>query len=95
MAQLFTVLFHYKEQTYTAVISLTHHNGEQATTIHLPDESLHHILGSSAFSYETAKGIPLDYPDLSPSQDLLVCILAAMEQHGEQLQLNTPKNQSS
>jgi len=95
MAQLFTILFKYQEQSYTAVISITHPNGERTATIHLPDESLHPILGSSAFSYETAKGIPLDYPNLSPSQDLLVCILAAVEQYKEELQLNIPKSQSS
>ena len=80
MARLFTVSFDYKEQTYTAVISLTHCNGNHTVTIHLPDESLHPILGSDTISFDAEKGLPIDSPAITPAQELLISILIAVEQ---------------
>jgi hypothetical protein len=95
MARLFTVPFHYKEKTYTAVVSLTHCNGNHTVSIHLPDASLHPILGSDTFSFDAAKGLPIDSPAFTPAQELLVCILTAVEERDEQWQGSKNEHQSS
>ena len=94
MARLFTVPFSYKDQTYTAVVSLTHCNGNHTISIHLPDESLHPILQADTISFDADKGLPVDYPAFTPPQELLICILVAIEQHDHQLNFTPKKNQS-
>jgi len=94
MARLFTVPFHYKEQTYTAVISLTHCNGNHTVTIHLPDESLHPVLGSDTVSFDAEKGLPIDSPTITPAQELLISILIAVEQKDQKWKESTNKHQS-
>ena len=94
MARLFTVPFHYMEQTYTAVISLTHCNDNHTVTIHLPDESLHPVLGSDTVSFDAEKGLPIDSPAISPAQELLICILIAVEQKDQEFVGSKNKQQS-
>jgi hypothetical protein len=93
MARLFTAPFHYKEQTYTAVISLTHCNGNHTVTIHLPDESLHPILGKDTVSFDADKGLPIDSPAITPAQELLICILIAVEQKDQKWKESTNNHQ--
>jgi hypothetical protein len=95
MARLFTLPFSYKEQTYTAVVSITHCNGTQTVAIHVPDESLHPILQGDTVRFDAEKGLPLDYPTFTPAQELLVCIFAAIDEHNQQLKATTNKNQSA
>jgi hypothetical protein len=94
MARLFTVPFQYQEQTYTAVVSLTHCNGTSTATIQVPDESLHPILQGSTVTFDTWKGLPIDYPAFTKAQELLIAILVAIEQHDQSLKLTANLNQS-
>ena len=94
MVRLFTVPFYYKEQTYTAVVCLTQCGGKHTTTIHLPDESLHPILGDRSVSFDAEKGLPINTPNFTPAQELLVCILMAIEQMGQQMKGSPNEHQS-
>jgi hypothetical protein len=71
--------FQFKEQTYTAFITVTGLDGARTVTIHVPDESLQTILGSSSITFNASKGLHVDYPAFTPAQQLLVCILAAID----------------
>jgi hypothetical protein len=83
MARLFTVPFLYQGHTYTAVVSMTQCNGISEVTIHLPDASLHPILGGTTVSFDAQKGLAVDYPNFTPAQELLVGILSAIEHYEE------------
>lgn len=75
MARTFTTLFSYNGENYTAVISQL--NG--TTSIYVPDESLHDILPAGKATYQTAQGLKIDTPTLSPAQRLILSVLTSIE----------------
>jgi hypothetical protein len=83
MARIFTVNFNYQEQTFTAVISITESDGNSKVMIHLTDGSLHEILPGGSLSFDAHKGIPMENQDLTPAQDLLASVLAAVERYDQ------------
>ena len=85
MARLFILSFKYKEQSYSAVISLTQSVDSSILTIHLPDAALQAVLETDTFTFDAAKGLPIDYPAFTPAQELLVTILTAVHQHDQNL----------
>lgn len=93
MARLFTLPFLYKDQTHTAFVAFTICNGIQTVSIHVTDNQLQSILGSDTITLDAQKGLPIDCPALSPEQDLLVCIMAAIDKHF-QVRATTTANQS-
>lgn len=93
MARLFTVPFSYQQQMYTAVVSLTACGDSSTVSIHLPDETLHPILQGSTISFDARKGLPVDHPNFTEAQKLLLGILVAIEEHDQTFRSSTRENQ--
>lgn len=82
MSRAFTLHFTYNGNTYVAVIS----QRSGTTTIYLPDESLHDVLPQGRISFDSQQGILLDCPELKKANDLIVSILAVMNEKSREAQ---------
>jgi hypothetical protein len=60
---------------YMAVVS----HVQSAVSVYIPDESLHHIVPQGRFSYDIQEGLPIDTRGISPLQNLMLDVLAAIE----------------
>lgn len=85
MARLFTTAFQFRKQTYTAVVSVTECNETQTVMIYFPDESLHEILPGGRVTFDGNKGLPVDFPQFTLAQELLLAVLSAIKQHDAQV----------
>lgn len=79
MAQALTSTFTYEDKNYTAVITQI----DGSISIYVPDSSLHRILPGGKFTFNPEQGIKVDTPRLSPAQNLVLSILAAVEAQNE------------
>lgn len=75
MARAFTTEFTYHNKTYTAVISQV----DGHISVYVPDDSLHDILPKGKASVNPVQGIKVNTPHLTAEQDLLLCILSALD----------------
>lgn len=81
MARAFSTLFNFYDKAYTAVITQV----DGSINFYVPDESLHHIIPKGRYSYKVEQGLKIDTPKLNPLQNLIVGILASLEQQNKKL----------
>jgi len=79
MARTFTTSFSYHGKTYTAVISQV----DGSVHIYIPDESLHDILPGGKAIYKPAEDFKSEGKRLSPSQDIILSVMASLEKKME------------
>lgn len=82
MARLFTTAFSFRNISYTAFVSITTCNGIEQVSILLQDESLHRLLPGGVFTFPASKGLPVDHPTLTETQELLLAVMVAIETYG-------------
>ena len=76
MAQASIITFPYNGCTYSAEVQIA----DGSIDIFVLDQRLHQILPGGKTSFKRQQGIRLNDQNLTPEQDLILCILGAMEQ---------------
>ena len=75
MARSFTINFTHQHKPYMAVVSLL----QNSVCVYIPDQSLHHIVPQGRFSYDLQHGLPLEPTGISPLQNVMLDVLAAID----------------
>lgn len=75
MARVFTTTFHYKGDTYTAIISQV----SGSLSISVPDERLHDVLPDGKAVLNPGQEPELSAEQMAATKDLIVAILAAVD----------------
>lgn len=84
MARVFTTTFHYKGDTYTAIIT----QSSGSLSIRVPDERLHEVLPDGKAVLTPGQGPELNAEQMAATKDLILAILAAVDVN--KLQQNAP-----
>ena len=82
MARLFTVDFTFKNQTYSALVTVKDQNRDLACMVHYLDASLQNILQTSSLVFNFSEGLqkPKKLPN-KLSEELLQCTCQAISNH--------------
>lgn len=75
MDQTSVISFPYKGSTYNAEIQRV----DGSIYIFVPDQRLHHILPEGKAHFKLKQGVQLNDQQLTPDQDLILCILGAID----------------
>lgn len=75
MARIFTTLFSYKGNAYTAVITQL----DDIVKIYVPDESLHNIFPGGRATFNPQEGHTADTSGLNQAQELVLHIRSSIE----------------
>lgn len=75
MSRSYTVTFTFNNNSYMAVIAQV----QNAVSVYIPDESLHHIVPEGRFSFDAEQGLNIDPMGLTPLQNLMLNVQTAIE----------------
>lgn len=78
MARIFTTSFQYKGTDYTALVCQV----DGSISITFTDPTLHNVIPDGKVVYSIHDGIQINPKGLTPAQDLLIAVLAAIQQKG-------------
>jgi hypothetical protein len=75
MAKVFTIDFHYKADTYPALVTVRSKDGEQFVHVHLFDEALNNFIGDEGLEFTISNNLKRHTDNYSPQKRELMKII--------------------